>query len=56
MRSPAQAWWNMEGDGQGGAKNKAQIPGPFTKIERKSRVEKKYLEHNFEFAEFVALL
>lgn len=56
MRSPAHAWWVMEDEGQGSAKSEAQIPGPFTKIERKSRFEKKYLEHSFGFAEFVALL
>lgn len=49
-------WRDTEGEGQGSAKSKAQIPGSFTEIERKSRFEKKYLEHSFGFAEFVALL
>lgn len=50
---------HLEGYGgwrTGQCKEKAQIPGSFTEIERKSRFEKKYLEHSFGFAEFVALL
>lgn len=58
MRPHPHSWRDVdvEGEGQCSAKIKAQVSGPFRRIDRKARFGKKNRECGFGFAEFVALL
>ena len=58
MRPHPRSWrdMDMEGEGQCCAKSKAQVSGPFHRIDTKSRFGKKNHECSFGFAKFVALL